>query len=90
MAKEKLTFQVRQYYDEENRQCKGIFIDGKLFDWGVDEDSYKNAMEMGPKFKQAIEADIAKHFLDSLSEFMNRPVTAIEINEAQKTGLIDK
>lgn len=90
MSKEKVTFKVKQYYDDQMRFCKGIFVDGKLFDWGIDEKSYEKAMEMGPKFRKAIEADIAKHFLECLSEFMNRKVTQEEVTEATKTGLIAK
>jgi aminopeptidase-like protein len=70
--------------------AKGIFIDGRLFDWGVDEQSYKEALLMGPKFQKAIETNIAYHFLESLSEFMDRKVTLTEVQEATKTGWIDK
>lgn len=90
MEKEKVKFEVRQYVDDQKLLSKGIFINGDLFDWGVDEESYKDAMSMGPKYQRAIVADIERHFIASLSEFMNREVTREEVDEAMKTGWIDK
>ena len=89
MAKEKLTFTTK-WFEEDGWTRKGIFIDNELFDWGIDEESYKEAMSMGPQYHRIFEQEIAQHFLDSLSEFMNRRVTQEEVALAFKTGLIDK
>jgi O-acetylhomoserine/O-acetylserine sulfhydrylase-like pyridoxal-dependent enzyme len=89
MAKEKLTFETK-FFQEDGFIRKGIFVDGELFDWGIDEESYKDAMAMGPQYHRIFEQEIAKHFIDSLSEFMNRKVTQQEIDQAFKTGFIDK
>lgn len=90
MARERVRFEVKFYTDDTGAMAKGIFVDGKLFDWGVDEASYREAQAMGPKYQRAIQADITKHFIESLSEFMNRKVTMQEVNEARKTGWINK
>ena len=83
-------FIIKEYWDEDNWLRKGIFIDNELFDWGIDEDSFKEAMSMGPEYFNVFKADIERHFIESISEFMNRKVTAAEVNEATKTGWIDK
>jgi hypothetical protein len=90
MEREQIKFEVKTYLDSNNMFAKGIFVDERLFDWGIDEDSYKEATKMGPKYLRVIQEDIAKHFLDSLSEFMNREVTQAEVDKATKTGWIDK
>jgi hypothetical protein len=90
MAKERVPFVVKDFFDESNHLCKGLFIDGQHFDWGIDEESFKEAMAMGPQYVRILQADIQKHFIESLSEFMNRKVTPLEVNEAQKTGWIEK
>jgi hypothetical protein len=90
MAKEQVTFEVKYYRDDQNLFSKGIFVDGKLFDWGIDEGSYREAMAMGPEYHRIIQADVARHFLESLSEFMNRRVTQEEVDQATKTGWINK
>lgn len=87
---EKVKFEIKKYLDEKSMVSKGIFIDSKLFDWGIDEDSYAEAIKMGPKYVRAINEDIEKHFIDSLSEFMNRDVTRKEVDEATKTGWITR
>ena len=90
MSKDRVKFEIKSFYDQDGFTNKGIFIDGNHFDWGVDEDGFREAMSMGPQFVQTFEREIHQHFLDSLSEFMNRKVTTQEVNLAQKTGWIEK
>jgi hypothetical protein len=98
MSKEQVTFEVRPIFDNQNMVSRGIFIDGEHFDWGVDEDHFKEAAEQAKKlggqtgalYLKSIQDSIQKHFLESISEFMGRRVTADEVNKAQTTGLIDK
>lgn len=82
-------FEVREYF-ENGHMSQGIFIDNELFDWGVDEEDFKEAMSLGPEYVRIIQQDIARHFIESLSEFMGRVVTPQEVNEAQATGWIAK
>lgn len=90
-SKDMVPFEEKPYMDDDGIHIsKGIFVDGTLFDWGVDEEDYKQALAMGPKYRKAIEASIARHFIESFSEFLGRQVTLDEVNEARKTGWIKK
>lgn len=85
-----IPFEIKQYFDSDNNFAKGIFIDGELFDWGINEENFKDAIAMGPEYFRLLQADIEHHFLDSISEFMGRRVTQQEINEATTSGWIKK
>lgn len=74
--------------DENGMQERQIFIDGELFDWGIDEHAFAYAKKMGPEYFRAAQIDIAKHFLASLSEVVGREVTYHDLTQAQKTGWI--
>jgi len=67
---------------------KTIFIDDELLDWQVDIDSLMDAMKMGPQYMREIQRDIERHFVESVSDFIGRKVTAQEIKTAIKTGYI--
>lgn len=84
----KKKFEVRLRAGEAGRVENAIFIDNELLDWQVDLNSLFEAKQMGPAFFQAVQRDIEIHFVDSVSEFLNRKVTMQEINEAIKTGWI--
>jgi len=90
-ADDMVPFEEKPYMNEDGLHIqKGIFVDGTLFDWGVDEDDYNRAVAMGPQYRQQIEASIAKHFVESFSEFLGRKITIEEVNEARRTGWIKK
>jgi len=92
MKEKMVTFEEKTYW-EGNFIQKGIFVDGQHFDWGVDEENYKDAMEFvkkHPEYLNQVITSIEKHFIDSLSEFMGRPVKIEEVQEARKTGQIKK
>lgn len=83
-------FEEKNYFDGQFVK-EGIFVDGELFDWEVDQQEVEEAMRtMGPEYHRAIMNDIFSHFMNSLSEFMGRKVTPEEVNEARKTGWIKK
>ena len=83
--KRKFEVKINRNYNPPKR---GIFIDGKLFDWEVDQESLQKAREMGPKFYVMAQLDIEKHFLESLSEFLGREITQAEVTQATQTGFI--
>ena len=83
-------FEEKPYMADGEHISKGIFVDGTLFDWGVDEEDYKEALAMGPKYQKEIEASIAQHFIESFSEFLSRHITLEEVETARKTGWIKK
>lgn len=90
-ADDMVPFEEKPYMDDDGvHMSKGIFVDGTLFDWGVDEEDYKQALAMGPKYRKMVEASIAEHFISCFSEFLSRKITLDEVNEARKTGWIKK
>jgi len=74
--------------DENGMQERQIFIDGEFFDWGIDPEAFSYAKKMGPEYFRAAQIDIAKHFLESISEVVGRKVTLQELTQAEKTGWI--
>ena len=84
----KIPFEVRMQKGKNGIIEKAIFIDGELLDWKVDMTSFMEAISMGPKYYKAIQEDIARHFVESVSEVIGRKVTSKEVNEATKTGWI--
>ena len=67
---------------------KIYYINGEHFDWAIDIPSLAEAMKMGPKYFKAIKEDIQKHFVDCVSEVLNRQVSLEEIKTAIKTNWI--
>ena len=67
---------------------KAIFIGGEMLDWQIDMSSYMEAMQMGAVYRRAIQRDIEKHFIESVSDFLGRNITMEEIKNAIKTGWI--
>jgi hypothetical protein len=84
----KKKFEVRTIWDENGFQERAVFVDGEYFDWGIDEEAFDWAVKQGPEYLRIIKMDIAKHFLESLSEMVGRKVTMIDFEQARKTGWI--
>lgn len=82
----KVRFEVKMRNDPRMGIQKAVFIDGEKLDWEVDAQSLAEAMRMGPKFFRAVQRDIERHYVESVSEFIGRKVTAKDIKEAIKTG----
>lgn len=83
-----LTFEVKMRKNQDGTMEKAIFIGGEMLDWAVDQSSMLEAMKMGPKFFRAVQRDVEKHYVDSVSEFVGRKLTPNDIKEAIKTGWI--
>lgn len=82
-------FEVKQYIaDSSGNFANGIFVDGELFDWSVDEESVAWAQKQGPEYFAAAQKDIVKHFFESLSEMVGRQITHKQFEIAKKTGWI--
>lgn len=88
MEETKKKFEVKIRKNSDGTLERAIFIDGEVLDWTVDLSSFMEAVKMGPKFKKAAQEDIAKHFIDSVSEVLYRRVTMDEIKTAIQTGWI--
>lgn len=91
---ETIKFEGKKTFEVKMRPAKGggiekaIFIGGELLDWQVDLNSLVEAMSMGPMYYKAVQKDIEKHFVDSVSDFIGRKVTADDIKQAIKDGYI--
>jgi len=83
-----LTFEVKMRKNDNGTIEKAIFIGGEMLDWTVDGSSLMEAMKMGHKFYRAVQRDVEKHYVESVSEFIGRKVTPNDIKEAIKTGWI--
>jgi len=89
-----IKFEGRKSFEVKIRPAKGggiekaIFIGGELLDWQVDINSLVEAMRMGPMYMKAVQKDIEKHFVESVSDFVGRKVTADDIKKAIKDGYI--
>lgn len=81
-------FEARMRMHPSGGVEKALFIDGQKLDWTIDVSSYMEASRMGQHFKRAVQDDIAKHFVESVSEVLGRHVTIDEIKKATITGWI--
>lgn len=84
----KVKFETRIKLHSNGSVEREVWIGGEKFDWSVDVTSFHEAVKMGPMYKKAVQADIVKHFVDSVSDFLGRKVTMKEVNEATKRGWI--
>ena len=82
------TFEVKVRKRSDGTIEKAIFIDGEVIDWSVDISSLMEAYRMGPKYAIVAQKDIAKHFVESVSEVLGRKVTTQDIKKATTTGWI--
>ena len=86
---QKKKFEVKTHIDPYSGLLKkDVFIDDKLFEWEVDEKSWKAVKEMGPTYVEQAKGDIMKHFCDSLSDFLGRKVSPQHILMATQKGWI--
>jgi len=89
-----IKFENKKKFEVKMRPAKGggiekaIFIGGELLDWQVDVNSLVEAMGMGPMYYRSVQKDIEKHFVESVSDFIGRKVTAEDIKKAIKDGYI--
>jgi len=82
-------FEVKSYIDPYSGLLrKDVFVDEKLFDWEVDEKSWRTLNEMGPNFASVAKGEILSHFCESLSDFLGRKVGPGNIMKAIATGWI--
>lgn len=86
--KGQLKFEVKMQMGKGGNLEKAIFIGGELLDWSVDVSVIADASKMGPAMLMAVRKDIAKHFVESVSDFIGRKVTEKEIQLATQTGWI--
>lgn len=85
----KQKFEVKVHFDQNaGIHRRDVFIDDKLFDYEVDQESLIKAKSLGTAYYVATQRDIQKHFLECLSDFLGRPVTSADVMEAIQSGWI--
>ena len=84
--------EIKNYQDEDTgNECRGIFVERELFDWGLEEKDLKMAktlIKQEPLMRKSVMGDIQSHFVACFSEFIGCEVTLVQINEALRTGEI--
>jgi len=81
----------RVHNEECGKEVNVLYVDGQMFDYLIDEDSLRSASiycNKNPHLRKAVHGDIMKHFVDSFSEFIGRPVNLDQIYEGIKAGEI--
>ena len=76
-------FEIKKLNNE-----KAIFIDDEKFDYEVDKKSLEEMKRLGPQYFLAAKADIQKHFLEVISEFVGREIQSKDIAYASQHGWI--
>jgi len=84
----KIPFETRIKLHPNGSVEREIWIGNQLLDWSVDITSFHEAVRMGPMYKKAVQRDIVKHFVESVSDLVGRQVTMQEVNQAIKNGWI--
>lgn len=84
----KYRFEVKIRMGNNEALERAIFIGGEKLDWSINMHSLLEAKLMGPSYFAEVQKDIAKHFVESVSDFIGRKVTIEEIESAIKTGWI--
>jgi hypothetical protein len=82
------TLEIKQHPDG----YKAIYIDGVLFDWGLEPEDIERAKKFSrhsQTLKETLQRDIRKHFTDSFAEFLGKAISLKEINDSIERGWIE-
>lgn len=80
------------FNEEFKKTIKAIVIDGELFDWGIDINSFNQMRQMIQKHKEMAETvsmSIINHFIECFSDYIGKKITLEEIIDAIKSGYIE-
>lgn len=69
-----------------------LAVAGEAFDWGIDSvdlDNLRLTVKKDDGLKNSFVGDLKHHFITCLSDFLGRPITFKEINEALERGYIE-
>ena len=84
----KVKFETKMRQGKNGKIETAIFIDSDKLHWSIDTTILIDAFKMGPEYLKAVQKEVEKHFIESVSEFLDRKVTYDEIKTAIKTGWI--
>lgn len=83
---------IETFNEEFKITIKAIVIDGELFDWGMDTNSFNQMRQMIQKHKEMTETvsmSIINHFIECFSDHIGKKITLEEIIDAIKSGYIE-
>ena len=87
------TIEIKQHTDPDfNISYNAIFIDGELFDWGIEQAELNKAKKFVGQdrfLKRTVHGDIQRYFLNCLSQFIGREITIQELNKSLEKGQLD-
>jgi hypothetical protein len=84
--------EVIEAIDDEIGKISVLSVDGEVFDWGLDLESFEQARKNilnHQELAESVALSIINHFLESFSDFLGRTVTLQELNEAIVKGNIE-
>jgi len=67
---------------KEENGLRKLFVDGEVFDWGIDDNILKSAIltiKTDSGMKDYVLKDIERHFVESFSEKIGKKVTLDDI-----------
>ena len=81
---------IKPHFNAETQEAyNAIYVGDILFDWDIDKESLIRAKKFAGDNKllrKSVVGNIQKHFLDSFSEFIGKPITLAEVNNALIKG----
>lgn len=72
--------------------CRAIVMENEVFDWGMDEESLRQAVFLSkndPETRDTFIGDIQQNLVSAFSEFVGKPCTLLDINLALENGYIE-
>jgi hypothetical protein len=78
--------------EEFDKNINALAVDGEVFDWGLDLNSWDEAKKVISQHKELTETvttSILNHFCECFGEFVGQNMTLQEINDAIERGYIE-
>jgi hypothetical protein len=88
----KIIHVVSGYSQELNKNINALSIDGEVFDWGLEMESWNEAKKIisqHSELTETVTTSILNHFCQCFSEFVGKNMNLQEINEAIEKGYIE-
>lgn len=83
---------ISSYSEEFKKDINVIVVDGEVFDWGLDLNSWNEAKKVitqHPELTETVTISILNHLCECFSDFVGKDMNLEEINEAIEKGYID-
>jgi len=83
---------ISEYSEEFNKNIKALTVDGEIFDWGLELDSWseaKKVISQHSELTETVTTSILNHFCECFSEFVGKNMNLEEVNEAIERGYIE-